>query len=130
MDERGLSSRSVQWSWLVLVAGLLGAAGVAAAAAASHGGEARSLSAIATIALAHAPALVALGLAGQGRVQAIAAFVLATGAVLFVGDLGWREQTGSALFALAAPFGGGALILGWLGLAFSGVVGLLRQPGS
>lgn len=107
---------------LVVLAGLAGAAGVAAAAAASHG-ESRNLSAMATILLAHAPALLAVGLFGKGRALLVAGLVLAMGTTLFVVDLATREVLGQALFAGAAPLGGGVMILGWLALAAVGALG-------
>ncbi|MCP8883608.1 DUF423 domain-containing protein [Devosia sp. XJ19-1] len=110
---------------LMIFAGLLGAAGVAAAAGASHG-ESRNLSAIATIFLAHAPALLALAMLGKGRVLSVASLVLALGAMVFGGDLALREWAGHGLFPGAAPLGGGAMILGWLGVAIAGVAGKSR----
>jgi len=103
---------------LLLVAGLLGAAGIAAAAAASHAGDARILGALALIALTQAPALVALALLGSGnRVLRIAAVLIALGAVLFSADLAARHFLGARLFPMSAPFGGVAMIAGWLALA-------------
>lgn len=110
---------------LMIFAGLLGAAGVAAAAGASHG-ESRNLSAIATIFLAHAPALLALAMLGKGRVLSVASLVLALGAMVFGGDLALREWAGHGLFPGAAPLGGGAMILGWLGVAIAGVAAKSR----
>ncbi|MFP9138076.1 DUF423 domain-containing protein [Devosia sp. XGJD_8] len=96
------------------VAGLVGAVGVAAAAAASHDGNSRSLAAIAAICLAHGPALLALALAGRGRVLSLATLLLAAGTLVFAGDLGMREWLGHGLFPGAAPLGGAGLIGGWL----------------
>jgi uncharacterized membrane protein YgdD (TMEM256/DUF423 family) len=98
---------------IIAFAALTGAVGVATAAQASHG-ESRNLGAIATIALAHGPALLALGLAGRGRALATAAVLLAGGTLLFIADLAWREWMGTALFPGAAPIGGGLMIAGWL----------------
>ena len=106
----------------LVAAGLIGAVGVMAAAGASHGGESRNLAAIAAICLAHGPALLALGLMGRGRVLTAAGLVLALGTAIFAGDLGMREWLGNGLFAGAAPSGGGAMILGWLGIALGGVL--------
>jgi uncharacterized membrane protein YgdD (TMEM256/DUF423 family) len=39
--------------------------------------------------------------------------------VLFAGDLVTRDFTDDRLFAMAAPAGGGLMILGWLGIAVS-----------
>ena len=107
---------------LLVLAGLMGALGVAAAAAASHG-ESRNFSALATMFLAHAPVLVALGLFGQGRVLLGAGLVLAGGTLLFGGDLAMREFAGQGLFGGAAPLGGGLMMLGWAGLALAGSIG-------
>lgn len=111
---------------LLILAGLCGAAGIAAAAAASHG-ESRNFSAMAMIFLAHAPVLVALALCGRGRVLTSAALVLAAGALVFGGDLAMREWTGQSLFPGAAPGGGGAMILGWLGFALAGLLSRHRS---
>lgn len=105
-------------SFLVL-AGLVGALGVATAAAASHGTDARNLAAISAIALAHAPVLFILALAGQGRALAAAGVILSVGTILFSCDLAMRHWTGAALFPGAAPLGGGTLILGWIVISVS-----------
>ena len=109
---------------ILIAAGLIGAVGVMAAAAASHG-ESRNLAAMAAICLAHGPALLALGLMGRGRVLMTAGLVLVLGTAIFAGDLSMREWLGNGLFAGAAPIGGGAMILGWLGIALGGA---LRRP--
>jgi uncharacterized membrane protein YgdD (TMEM256/DUF423 family) len=98
---------------------LLGALGVASAAMASHGEDVRNLAAISAMALAHAPALLAVALAGRGRVLLGATTVLAVGCLFFVADLAMRQWVGTSLFPGAAPLGGGALILGWLGIGLS-----------
>lgn len=98
------------------VAGLIGAAGVMAAAGASHGEGSRNLSAIAAICLSHGPALLALGLTGRGRVLRLAAGLLGLGTLIFAGDLGVREWLGHGLFPGAAPLGGGGMILGWIAI--------------
>ncbi|MCR6673835.1 DUF423 domain-containing protein [Devosia ginsengisoli] len=102
------------------LAGLIGAMGVMAAAAASHG-DSRNLGAIAAIGLAHGPALLALGLAGRGRLLAIAAALLAAGTIIFIGDLGMREWLGHGLFPGAAPLGGLGMIGGWLAIVVAGL---------
>ncbi|WP_240229828.1 DUF423 domain-containing protein [Devosia lacusdianchii] len=107
---------------ILAAAGLVGAVGVMAAAAASHSGESRNLGAIAAICLAHGPALLALGLAGRGRVLEWAAIILALGTIVFAGDLGMREWLGRGAFPGAAPLGGGAMIVGWLAAAIGGLV--------
>lgn len=115
------ASNGVVARGIVLIAGLVGAAGVMAAAAASHGGESRNLAAIAAICLAHGPALLALALAGRGRAFGWAAIILAVGTVVFAGDLGAREWLGRGAFPGAAPLGGAAMIAGWLAVAIAGV---------
>jgi uncharacterized membrane protein YgdD (TMEM256/DUF423 family) len=110
---------------LIIVAALLGATGVGAAAAASHG-ESRHLSAIAAICLSHGPALLALGLAGWGRLFWWSTILLAGGTIVFVLDLGVREWLGHGLFTGAAPLGGLLMILGWLTLAVAALVGTQR----
>ena len=113
-----MASNSDLASRIVLVAaGLIGAAGVMAAAGASHASESRNLSSIAAICLSHGPALLALGLIGQGRVLTIASMVLALGTLVFAGDLGIRELLGHGLFPGAAPLGGVGMIGGWLAIA-------------
>lgn len=111
--------------FLILAAGLLGAAGVALLAAAAHiGGD--HIEKAAAFMLAHAPALLAVGLADRsaarsagGRLHAIAALVLLAGVALFAGDLVLRDLAGTRLLPMAAPTGGTLTILGWLGIAAS-----------
>ncbi|RYH04940.1 MAG: DUF423 domain-containing protein [Alphaproteobacteria bacterium] len=100
------------------VAGLLGALGVATAAAASHGGD-TNLGIVGNFLLFHAPALIGLSLLPRSRLITIAGYVLMAGLALFCGDLAMRSFTGNALFPMAAPTGGGGLILGWLLVAAS-----------
>lgn len=109
------------------VAGMVGASGVAAAAAASHAGESRNLAAIATICLAHGPALLALGLLAQGRLFNVSALLLAAGTLVFAGDLAMREWVGQSLFPGAAPLGGMGMIAGWLMIVISAWIGRRSQ---
>ena len=101
--------------WLLAIAGLLGAAGVALSALASHIGDTRLLGNAATICLAHGPALLAL-FAGYERIRtALAAgLLIGLGSLLFTLDLVSRSQLGQGLFPMSAPLGGMAMILGWL----------------
>jgi uncharacterized membrane protein YgdD (TMEM256/DUF423 family) len=115
----------------VLLAGLMGAAGVALAAASAHAAPGAGLDSAGYFLLFHAPAVLALALAHQqGLVLrplgliAAAAFVL--GATLFAGDLTLRAFAGSRLFPMAAPTGGLILILGWLLVAAAAVRALIR----
>jgi len=109
---------------ILAVAAVLGAAGVAAAAGATHTGDQPLLGPLALIALTHAPALIALAAyAPPFRLMRSAMVVIAFGAVLFSADLAMRHFTGVSLFPYAAPIGGTTLIVGWLILAVSAVVG-------
>ncbi len=98
---------------------LCGLLGVAGSAAAAHVPGADSLKIAAQFLLFHAPALLALmALSAAGLVRAplarIAALLLAAGLSLFCGDLALRALAGHALFPMAAPSGGFALMGGWL----------------
>lgn len=106
--------------WIVAASGLIGAAGVAAAAAAAHGSDARLFGAASAVCLAHAPALLALGLAGRHLpLRNICAALLSLGTLLFAGDLGMRAFLGIGLFAGAAPTGGTIMIFAWLLIALA-----------
>jgi len=83
--------------------------------------------------LVHAVALVPvaglcerLATGPAARVAAFAGWAFAVGPVLFAGALYARAFWGWRDVVVAAPFGGGILILGWLALV---VVGLVRRPG-
>lgn len=108
---------------ILFLAGLFGAAGVALAAAASHGGDTHFLGSASAMCLAHAPALLALFLA-QGRFSTAtpAALVLSLGTILFAGDLVSRHFIGERLFPFAAPTGGFMMIVGWLIVAAGAVL--------
>ena len=98
---------------LLVAAGLCGATGVALAAAASHAGK-PELGIAANFLQFHAPALIGISLLATNRVALAAGWVLVAGLIAFAGDLASRAYTGGALFPLAAPIGGTALIIGWL----------------
>lgn len=110
-------------SILAALACLMGAAGVALAAAAAHGdgGLARTAS---QFLIFHATAL--LGLAAllpqiaRERLRhalLVCSFGLGCAAILFSGDLASRALAGGRLFPMAAPIGGTGMILFWLALA-------------
>ena len=113
--------------FMLAAAGILGAIGIAAAAAAGHGADAPLLDAAALIALSQAPAVLALTLFARhgGLLQASTALI-ACGAILFVADLAARHFLGDRLFPMSAPLGGLAMIAGWLLLVAAAVVG--RYP--
>lgn len=102
----------------LLAAGLMGCAGVAAAAAASHGSDPRLMAGASAMCLAHAPALVALYAAWPSmRAAPVAALLLALGTALFAGDLVFRHGYGHGLFPMSAPTGGVIMMVGWLAVA-------------
>ncbi|MDQ0454385.1 DUF423 domain-containing protein [Rhizobium paknamense] len=106
---------AVNWV-LPVFAGLFGAAGVGLAAAAAHvTGAANLLTPASAIALAHAPAVLALYLAADRLPTATAAgLILCLGVLLFCGDLVLKQFTGHGLFPMAAPSGGFSMMAGWL----------------
>ncbi len=117
MAGNGIASRL-----LLVAAGLCGALGVAAAARASHAGD-DNLGIAANFLLLHAPVLIGLSLMAASRAAVAAGLVLLVGLVLFAGDLAARSLLGGPLFPLAAPLGGGGLIVGWLLVGLAGLVG-------
>jgi uncharacterized membrane protein YgdD (TMEM256/DUF423 family) len=111
--------------FLAVFAALMGAAGVALAAAAAHvdGGElARTAS---LFLILHAVALIAVSAHRAGPWPPIAGLALAAGAILFCADLSARAFLGARLFPYAAPIGGSLMILAWLALALA--FGLARR---
>jgi uncharacterized membrane protein YgdD (TMEM256/DUF423 family) len=110
----------------IVLAGLMGASGIALAAAGAHAAPGAGLDSAASMLLFHAAAVVgAVALARQGALirplllVALVAWVL--GGVLFSGDIALRAFAGHRLFAMAAPSGGVILIIGWLALAAAGL---------
>lgn len=112
---------------LIGLAGLMGTAGVALAAASAHGGDASRLATASAMLLFHATAilaataLLARGLL-HGGIGLIAAFGFVGGAALFAGDLSLRQYAGHSLFPYAAPTGGMVMIAGWLAVTLAAVV--------
>jgi len=104
------------------VAALMGAAGVALAAAGVHenGGELAERAAL--FLLLHAAA--ALGIAAHARIATASAlalvivgFVMEAGAILFSAELAMHVFTGERIFPFAAPLGGTTMMLSWVALA-------------
>lgn len=119
-------------SLLLLFAGLMGAAGVALAAAAAHAVPGAGLESAAYMLLFHAAAIVGGAalldrdvLARWPLLIALVGWVL--GAALFSGDITLRAFTGNRLFAMAAPTGGIILILGWVMLSLAAIAGLVLK---
>ena len=101
----------------LLMAGLIGAAGVALSAMAAHGEDPRLIGAAAAACMAQAPALLALSLGWEKiRTALPASLLLGLGCVLFAGDLLFRTKYGYGLFPMSAPTGGTMMILGWLAI--------------
>lgn len=112
---------------LVALAGLLGAAGAALAAASAHGTDASRLASASAMLLFHATAILAtIALLARGLLHgtiglaAASGFVL--GAALFAGDLSLRQYAGHSLFPYAAPTGGTLMIASWLTVTLAAVV--------
>ncbi|MBX9454276.1 MAG: DUF423 domain-containing protein [Mesorhizobium sp.] len=112
--------------FFIVVGGLAGAAGVALSAVAAHAGGG-NVGTAASFLLAHAPALLAIGLIGGNRVLKGGGAVLLLGLLLFCGDLLARHYAGSRLFPMAAPAGGTLLIAGWVVVAASALAASSRR---
>lgn len=109
---------------LLVLAGLMGAAGIVLAAASAHGAPGAGLDSAGYLLLIHAAAVTGgTALMHQAMLSrtvglfALAGFVL--GGALFAGDVAARAYIGSRVFPMAAPAGGTILIAGWLALAFA-----------
>jgi len=117
---------------ILIFAGLMGAGGVALAAADAHAAPGAGLAAGAYMLLFHAAALVG-GTALYGQVVLWRPLLLAVlsgwivGAALFSGDVAFRTFAGHRLFSMAAPTGGIVLIAAWLALAAAAVAALMRS---
>lgn len=116
-----MSERSGSNALALLGAGILGFCGVGAAAMSAHAGDdPRLASAVALVCLAHAPALLAIGLsARRDIVLRLAALLLFLGAALFSGDIALRLFGHGRLFAMAAPAGGMTMMAGWIAVAIA-----------
>jgi uncharacterized membrane protein YgdD (TMEM256/DUF423 family) len=115
---------------LAAVAALMGAAGVALAAAATHarGGELGRTAA--EFLILHAAALIAVCAHARGsgaRAMIFTGALLALGTVLFSGDLAMRAFAETRLFPFAAPIGGTSMIIAWIGIALSFVWASIRE---
>jgi len=107
---------------LIMLAGLMGAGGVALLAASAHAAKDAGLDSAGAMLLFHASAVIAaVAATGSGLIPRplglVAAGGLIIGAALFAGDLALRAFVGHRLFPMAAPTGGIVLILSWLTLA-------------
>ena len=108
----------------ILLAGLMGAAGVALWAMAAHRPGAASLVTSAHFLLFHAAAIISItacrkqGLIAD-KMASISVSALIIGTMLFSGDLVMRSFLQSSLFINAAPIGGVLTIIGWMLLALA-----------
>lgn len=114
---------------LIVLAGLMGAAGVVLAAAGAHSKPGMGLESASQMLLFHAPAVVAACAAiAQGLlsrpVALTAAIAMLVGAAFFSGDLVLRAYVGHRLFPMAAPAGGTILIGAWVLLAVAALAAL------
>ncbi len=106
----------------LFVAGVLGAGGMAAAAAATHS-DAPLLTPLSLIALTQAPVLLVFGLMPVTAIRLrTGALIVGAGALLFTADLAVRHVWGASLFPYAAPIGGSAMIVGWATIGISALV--------
>lgn len=118
---------------LLTIAGLFGTCGVGLSAVAAHAALGETLEAAALMLLVHAAVFVAasaLALCDEAAVSLdlrLSLTVLGMGVALFSGDLAARFWAGDRLFAMAAPLGGLAMIVGWIGVAFCGVRRWMRR---
>ncbi len=117
---------------LIALAGLMGAGGIALAAAGAHMAPGAGLDSAAYMLLFHAAAVVGGAALVQQSVlwRPLALVVLAAwvlGAVLFSGDIAMRAFTAHRLFPMAAPSGGMILICAWLALTAAAIVAMVRS---
>ena len=108
------------------LAGLMGACGVALAAAAAQMPDAARLHTASSMLLFHACAVIgAVLLVHQGlvrrRLGLTAAYGFVLAGILFGGDLVSLQYAGHGLFTMAAPPGGTLFIVCWLMLAVAAI---------
>ena len=117
---------------VIVLAALMGAAGVVLAAVSAHLAPGTALDSAAYMLLFHAVGLLSSAALAQQRLLAprlagVALLAWVLGAALFAGDIATRAFAGHRLFPLAAPTGGTLLIAGWLVLAAAAAVPLTRR---
>lgn len=109
--------------FLALIAALMGAGGVALAAASTHAGGGDFGRTAAEFLVLHAAALMGVTAAmraatyRRARRLQVVGWGLALGTALFAGDLARLAFAGAKLFPYAAPIGGSLMILSWAALA-------------
>jgi uncharacterized membrane protein YgdD (TMEM256/DUF423 family) len=108
---------------LAAVAALIGAAGVALAAAGEHSGGGDLVRTASLFLVLHAVA--GIGVSAHARMPGVVSalrltivgLALQAGAALFAADLAMRAFAGERLFPFAAPIGGSLMIVAWAALA-------------
>jgi len=109
-------------NWILILAGLSGALAVGAGAFGAHGASGEAAEWLKTgghYQLIHAvAALVALKLDAKGP-----AVLFLAGGLVFAGTLYLMALGAPRWFGAITPIGGGALIIGWLWLAWTGFRG-------
>jgi len=111
--------------FLAILAALMGASGVALAAAGAHSDGGEFVRTASLFLILHAAALIAVCAHRAGPWPTVAGLALAAGAILFSADLSTRAFLGARLFPYAAPIGGTTMIVAWLALALA--FGLARR---
>jgi uncharacterized membrane protein YgdD (TMEM256/DUF423 family) len=109
-------------SILLVIAGLMGAAGITLSAAGAHAYPGAGLDSAGQILLFHAAAVMAVVAAlDRGLLSRAlgvpAAWGLVVGTLLFAGDVSLPIYAGVGLFPKAAPTGGIILIVSWIAAA-------------
>ena len=111
---------------LVVVAGLLGGAGVALAAAAAHVDGSDALRAAAELAMVHAAAglaIIAISLhVGRTWLWQTIVGTMLIGATLFVGTVGLGVLAEFRPLPMLAPLGGSLTMLAWVGVSIAGLI--------
>lgn len=107
---------------LVIMAGIMGAAGVILAAVSAHQPDATRLAVASSMLLFHATAVLGTTALVErsvihSRIGIVAAWGFVVTAVLFATDLTRLQYFGRSLFPFAAPTSGMLLIASWLVLA-------------
>ena len=117
---------------LLVIAGLMGASGVAVEAAAAHAYPGAGLDSAGRMLLVHAAALAAVTAALDRALLArglgmLAAAGMVVGTFLFSGDVVLGIFTSWWTFSYAAPTGGIVLILSWFVVAVAAAAGSTRS---
>jgi uncharacterized membrane protein YgdD (TMEM256/DUF423 family) len=115
-----------------VLAALMGAAGMALAAASTHVAAGVGLDSAANLLLFHATAILGgTALTQLGVLSRPPALVALTGwvvgAPLFAADISMRAFAGHRLFPMAAPTGGTVMLAGWVALGLAALLGFRKK---